>query len=273
MRPAALVPAGVSCRSARRSGCWLALLALARLSTAQTAPADPLAALTPGDLAAGKSIFESHCALCHGMTGAGGKGAVLTMPRLKHATSNQELLAVIREGIDGTAMPRAWQLSENESIAVAGYVRSLGRVAPASLPGDRAKGRAVFAAERCGVCHMVSGQGASLGPDLTEVGARRGPDYLRRKILDPSGAIEEGVVMLHAVARDGREIEGFRVNEDSFTIQIKDADNRFHSMRKDSLARLEKEAGKTWMPGLGGKLSAAETDDLVAYLASLRGGR
>lgn len=252
---------------------WLALFALARISTAQTAPADPLAGLTSAGLAAGKSIFESHCALCHGMTGAGGKGAVLTPPRLKHAASNEDLLAVIRDGIDGTAMPPAWQLSQTELVEVAGYVRSLGRVAPASLSGDSAKGKAVFAALRCGACHMVSGEGSSLGPDLTEVGARRGPDYLRRKILQPSSAIEEGVVMVRAVVRDGREVEGFRLNEDSFTIQIKDATNGFHSLRKDGLARIEKEAGKTWMPAVAGKLSPAETDDLVAYLASLRGGQ
>ena len=50
------------------------------------------------------------------------------------------------------------------------------------------------------------------------------------------------------------------------------AGNRFHSFRKAGLARLEKEFGKTLMPSFGAALSAGELDDLVAYLAGLRGG-
>jgi hypothetical protein len=79
--------------------------------------------------------------------------------------------------------------------------------------------------------------------------------------------------MIRAVLTDGSEVRGIRVNEDSFTIQIKDASNRFHTFRKTDLARLEKEFGTTLMPSFATKLSAGELDDLIAYLASLRGGR
>jgi len=66
-------------------------------------------------------------------------------------------------------------------------------------------------------------------------------------------------------------VRGIRVNEDSFTIQLRDAGNRFHSFRKSELSSLKKEFGESLMPGYASKFTAAELDDLVAYLASLRG--
>ena len=74
-----------------------------------------------------------------------------------------------------------------------------------------------------------------------------------------------------AVTREGREVRGIRVNEDAFSIQLRDAAGRFHSFRKSDLSFLEKQAGKSLMPSFKDRLTAAELDDLVAYLASLKG--
>jgi cytochrome c1 len=61
-----------------------------------------------------------------------------------------------------------------------------------------------------------------------------------------------------------------RVNEDSFTIQLRDYEDRFHSLRKNELKDLKKEFGVSTMPSYK-TLAAAELDDLIAYLASLGG--
>ena len=73
------------------------------------------------------------------------------------------------------------------------------------------------------------------------------------------------------VTRQGREIRGIRVNEDAFTIQVRDAAGRFYSLRKSDLEVLDKQAGKTIMPSFASRLTAPELNDLVAYLVSLRG--
>jgi len=62
-----------------------------------------------------------------------------------------------------------------------------------------------------------------------------------------------------------------RVNEDSFNIQIKDARGQFHSFTKSELKELKRLQNETPMPSYESSLSAAELDDLVAYLASLKG--
>jgi putative heme-binding domain-containing protein len=247
------------------------LLALVCRLSGQGVPADPLALLTPADLTNGKRLFEAQCAPCHGIDGRGGKGANLAVPHLRHAADNQELVAVIREGIPGTGMLRAWQLDDAELLQVSAYVRSLTAAAAAPSSGDPVRGRGVYKARGCSGCHIVEGAGSSLGPDLSEVGARRGAQYLRKKLINPGEESADGLVLIRAVRKDGSESRGLRINEDTFTIQIRDANNRFHSFRKADLARLEKQFGKTLMPSFAAVLSAAELDDLVAYLAGLRG--
>ncbi len=235
-----------------------------------------LAALTSSaqeeDLLRGRKLFDSHCSRCHNMGGTGGEGPSLARPTLRHAADEEALVKVIQEGIEGTDMPSTWQISENEVRQIAAYVRSLGRVDSTPLPGDRERGRALFeGAGACQGCHMVEGEGGILGPDLSDVGLRRGADYLRESLLSPGAAISPQFLQVRARTRAGQEVAGVRVNEDSFTIQLRDQAGRVHSLSKLDLEELEKAFGESWMPSYSSELSASELEDLVAYLASLRG--
>ena len=231
-----------------------------------------LLAQTPDDLGRGQKLYDNHCSLCHGQTGGGGKGPSLAQPTLRHAPTVERLAEVIRQGIPGTEMPGAWQLTDRESMQVAQYVRTLGRTAIVKLPGDAARGRALYASKGgCASCHIVQGAGSSLGPELSEVGARRGPDYLREARVKPAAIVPEAVLVVRVTTRDGKTIRGIRVNEDTFTIQLRDAANHFYSFRKSSLLNLEKQFNQSLMPSFESAFTAAELDDLIAYLASLRG--
>jgi len=222
----------------------------------------------------GRKLFDSHCARCHNMGGTGGEGPSLARPTLRYAADEEALVKVIQEGIEGTDMPGAWQISENEVRQIAAYVRSLGRVESTPLPGDRERGRDVFeGASGCGSCHMVEGKGGILGPDLSDVGLRRGADYLRESLVSPDATIPERYLLVRAQTRAGEEVVGVRVNEDSFTIQLRDQAGRIHSLSKLELEDLEKAFGESLMPSYGSELRATELDDLIAYLASLRGER
>jgi putative heme-binding domain-containing protein len=174
-------------------------------------------------------------------------------------------------------MPWAWWLDERELKQVSAYVRSLGRTEAASLPGDPLKGKVLFEKGDCAKCHTVRGQGGTLGPALTDIGARRGPSYLRQALHDPGSTQpldSNGFVqflVVQAVTHDGRIVRGLRINEDTFTIQIRDADNRIHSFQKRDLMEVKRELGGSLMPSFGATISPADLDDLIAYLASLRG--
>jgi mono/diheme cytochrome c family protein len=87
------------------------------------APSDPIANPTAEDLARGKRLFEGQCAVCHGIIGTGGRGANLAQPRLRHASSDQALFLVIKDGIDGTEMREAWQMTDREILGAHGGLR------------------------------------------------------------------------------------------------------------------------------------------------------
>ena len=255
----------------RLIGCvWFACLMELGAQTPPTQSKQPTH-FSPQDLARGKQLFEAQCALCHGTQGTGGKGANLVTPTLNHAADDEALFAVIQDGIPNTEMAGTWQMTDREIWLVAAYVRSLGRIDVIKLPGDASRGRQIYAAQGCNSCHVIAGSGGNLGPELTSVGARRSAQRLRQCLLTPQGALPESFTLVRAVREDGSAIEGLRVNEDSFTIQIRDFANQYQSLRKGQLKSLAYEAGKTPMPSYSDRLSPADLDDLVVYLSSLRG--
>lgn len=222
------------------------------------------------DIEAGRKIFEAQCGVCHGQNGTGGRGPGLNRPTLNHAPDDEALQKVISDGI-APEMPGSWQLHPHEVAKVAAYVRSLGTVPQEQLPGDASNGAALYQAKGCASCHMIRGAGAGLGPELTDIGARRNAAYLRQTLLNPAGSLPESFQLVEATPESGGAVRGIRVNEDTFTIQIQSFDGRFYSFRKSSLQQLRRLKDQTPMPSFQQTLTPSELDDLVAYLAGLRG--
>jgi cytochrome c oxidase cbb3-type subunit III len=189
------------------------------------------------ELEKGKQLFLGMCSRCHGVEGGGGEGPNLNRPVLSHAPDDQALAAVIRDGIPDRGMPKLRRFTDAELHAMVIYIRSLSQNTTAAATGNPQKGRAIYQRSGCSSCHIVNGEGGSLGPELTSIGAHRAPDYLRQAIVDPAATLPRGVMAfpghgfneflpVRVVTRDGHEVRGLRVNEDSFTIQVKDAGNQ-----------------------------------------------
>jgi putative heme-binding domain-containing protein len=259
--------------------CMIFSFALA--ATAQLVPFDPEYVIpknnpnmTPADLKNGQQLFMGQCARCHGSKGEGGRGAVLAQPRLRHAPDDEALFHVIQDGIKGTEMPAGYAVDTLETWQIAAYVRSLGRVPTETVPGDAKRGQELYRSKgHCNQCHIISGQGGSIGPELTEIASRRSAAHLRAAVLDPESTLPEGFLEVRLVTKDGGRITGVRLNEDTFTIQVLDLNGGLHSFVKEDLKELQRDTGKSPMPSFRGALSAAEVDDLVAYLYSLRGNQ
>ena len=226
----------------------------------------------PEQIERGKTLFVASCARCHGIEGTGGEGPMLNRPELRNAVDDDARRTVIRGGIRGTDMPGTRHLNAADVAAVAVYVRSLGTLEAEQLPGDVDRGRELFFGEAaCTTCHIVDGVGDSLGPNLSKVGARRGSEFLRQHVMDPSDAVPESHLMVRVRTKSGRTLEGMRVNEDAFSIQLRDSENRFHSFFVRDLRELRRLPGKSMMPSYDVILEDEDIVDLVAYLAALRG--
>ena len=238
----------------------------------------PIENPTPADLERGATVFAESCARCHGLDGSGGAGPRLTRPKLSRASDEAAIIEIVREGVRG-AMPPIWILPEADVVRVAAYVRSLGRRPPEPLPGDPTTGRAVYARLACSSCHLIDGVGTAVGPDLSAIGTLRGAAFLRESVLDPDAARPERTVNYEPYAypayvtvrvkpRGAVELVGMRLNEDSFTIQLRDQTGRVRSFRKADLERMQVERASV-MPSFRDTLTSRDTSDLVAYLMTL----
>jgi putative heme-binding domain-containing protein len=243
-----------------------------------------LAAQGTADLAKGRELYLGMCSRCHGAEGGGGEGPNLNKPVLTRAVDDKTLADIIQNGIPDRGMPRLRRMSDGEVASIAGFVRSLGRTTATTHAGSREKGKALYARLGCTSCHVIAGEGGALGPELTSIGARRSPNYLRLALVEPGSALPRGAsdipgrgfnefLPVRVVTRDGRQLSGVRVNEDSFTIQLRDAAGKFHSFDKADLQTLDKQFDKSLMPEYKSRTSPADLDDLVAYLASLGGAQ
>jgi putative heme-binding domain-containing protein len=249
---------------------FIVLSAVPARTAPQQSPPAPSSSSPAPDVAAGKLIFEGHCALCHGIDGGGGRGPSLRRAKLTRAADDEALKSLIENGIQ-PEMPPAWFLAPEEIANVAAYVRTIGNVPPEVLPGDSARGKAIYARSGCSACHILAGEGSGYGPELTDVGVRRGSSRLRETLQNPPKTIPEDFLLVEANTNSGQTIRGIRLNEDTFSIQFKDQQGRFHSFRKSDLRDLKKLRGETPMPAYGSALSAAELDDLINFLASQKG--
>jgi putative heme-binding domain-containing protein len=180
------------------------------------------------------------------------------------------LIQVIRGGLAGGAMPAFNGYPDEENNIVA-YIRSLTVSGPAKAhnAGDATKGQAVYERYGCSGCHRIGESGSVFGPELTRVGAARSYDYLKRSLLDPSADITPGSEGITAVTSDGRRVSGTRVNEDTFTVQLRDQNQQFVMLEKSELKSLTHET-KSFMPAYT-MLSGDDLENLLAWLTTLHG--
>lgn len=257
------------------------ILTLNVFDISQAAAQESHAAQTPTtmDLQRGKSLFEQNCSTCHGVNADGGDGPDLH--GVPASLGDSAVQDIIRRGLTGTAMPGFFNISDKEAADIVAYIRSLGGAdASEAVRGDPQEGAGLYKSSGCSACHMIDGQGGSIGPDLSRIGAMRGAPNLKARLQNPGanlpelgegfGAKRTQYLMYRAVEKGGRVVEGMRIDEDSFTIELRDASGKIHGLWKPDLRSLEKEPGKSFMPSFRDTLSAVQLDDLVAYLTSLK---
>ncbi len=227
------------------------------------------------DLKRGKTLYMGACTYCHGPTGDGGNGADLSRRELRFAKTDGDLARIIEVGLPGTEMPGMMHMTRNEVLQTAAFVRALGRAeAPAAaLTGNAAKGEALYAKHNCAACHTIDSKGGYMGPDLSVIGSRRSAAHLREAIVDPSASVPNNFIYTTLTLADGRKITGARLWEDSFIVNVRDFAGNNHSIDKSRVTQVTKEQKKSPMPGYRDKLSTAEIEDLVAYMAARKEAR
>ena len=178
----------------------------------------------------------------------------------------------------------AWagRIPEYQIWQIIAYLRTLQQpvMAPA---GDARRGETLFfGATRCSSCHIVNGRGGRVGPELSTVGSGRSRAYIIESIREPGRRLSENRAFggdatlkydtVTLVTADGSTVVGVPLNEDTFTVQVMDLNERVHSLEKKSLKSFRHE-NRSLMPAYDlNRLSDADLADVVAFLQTLRAG-
>jgi putative heme-binding domain-containing protein len=248
----------------------LGLLASQPRLTAQAPASAPPGDYAQADIAYGSQLYDAQCTTCHGANGDGVGGVDLRSGRFRNAVTDQDLVRVITNGLQGTGM-QAFKFDPGELAGIVAFLRNMTTFDRGSVkPGDAGRGRATFEGKGgCLRCHRVGAQGARVAPDLSDVGALRGPASLQRSLTSPSSQMMPINRPVRAVTRDGTVITGRRLNEDTYTVQLLDDQERLVSLTKADLREYTILTASP-MPAYT-NLSPDELADLVAYLLSLKG--
>jgi len=223
------------------------------------------------DIEYGALLFSMHCIACHGENGDLLPQMNLRSGRFPNSPGDSQLSDNIRNGIVGTAMV-ATAYTDSEIDALVAYVRNITSVELGSIAlGDPIRGQTLFVGKGdCGSCHRVNGRGPRFAPDLSDIGAVRSASQLERRLLGGEGAVIPINRPVRIVTQDGTVINGRRINEDTYTIQLVDDRERLVSLVKAEFREYTVLATSA-MPAYTDLLSDEERADLLAYMLSLKG--
>jgi len=223
------------------------------------------------DIEHGARIYAENCERCHSPDGRGVNGVDLGSGKFSHATTDGQLRNVITSGFPTAGMP-AFAFDATDLTGVVAYLRNMNSIDRGSLkPGNAAHGQTVVETKgACLSCHRIGDKGSRKAPDLSTIGSGRSAGSLERSLLDPSSQMWPINRPVHIVTKDGRVINGRRLNEDTYTVQVSDEEGRLISLEKSNLRELTIST-KSTMPSYKQELSPDELSDVVTYLLSLKG--
>ena len=135
----------------------------------------------------------------------------------------------------------------------------------AKLTANAEHGREVFT-KNCAVCHRFNGAGASIGPELTGIGARPKEDILM-EILDPNRSVEANYRLWNLTTKSGDTFAGRLDAETQTSVELLDLGGQKHVVQRRDIASLES-SNQSIMPVGLESIGEADLAAVLAYLAT-----
>jgi putative membrane-bound dehydrogenase-like protein len=152
-----------------------------------------------------------------------------------------------------TPQDRRQQIARYKSLLTADHLKK----------ADRSRGRLLFN-QTCATCHMLHGEGKTLGPDLT--GANRDNlDYVLENIIDPSAVVPADFRMSVVVLKDGRVLTGVVGGQTGRTLSVQTQTDKVQ-LERSEIEEVRPTALSLMPDGLFSALSDEQVRDLIAYL-------
>ena len=220
-------------------------------------------------IAAGEQLYSIACSGCHGPGGEGGRGPNLVIGPAAQNKKPTQIYSAIKIGVPGGDMPPFGSMSEEQLWQMTAYVSSLSRPAyEVDVPGDPEAGKALYHGKAgCSNCHMIRGEGGSLGPDLSNAGLQNYVLQLREGVLEPNKRITPGFDPVRVVTDSGETIEGVAKNYTNYSIQLLDRSGTLHLLDTGGLKEIVF-LKDTWMPAnITDRFSDDEIQNILAFVS------
>jgi hypothetical protein len=97
------------------------------------------------------------------------------------------------------------------------------------------------------------------------VGQRHSAAEIRESVANPDAVVPSENWSVAATATAGATVRGIRLNEDTFSLQLRDDRGRLVSLLKRDLKSFEV-IRRSPMPSFASKLNGTQMDDVIAFL-------
>ncbi len=132
------------------------------------------------------------------------------------------------------------------------------------ITGDPEAGKKVYT-EQCAKCHMHSGEGQSIGPDLTGMAVHPKEELLIH-LLDPNRSVEGNFRVYTVITVDGRVLNGLLASESRTAIELYDAEGKKQTLLREDIDELVA-SPKSLMPeGFEKQVNRQQLTDLLEFL-------
>lgn len=156
-------------------------------------------------------------------------------------------------------------LSQGGALADPDRQKVIDDLAPLVLrPADAAQGKLVFK-QQCAKCHLHSGEGNKVGPDLTGVAVHPKSELLIH-ILDPSRSVEGNFRQYTVVTEDGLVLGGLLSSETRTSIELIDAEGKPHMLLRDEIDELVASRKSVMPEGFEKQVPPEAIADLLEFL-------
>jgi putative membrane-bound dehydrogenase-like protein len=132
--------------------------------------------------------------------------------------------------------------------------------------GDVGAGKEVFK-KNCAKCHVHSGEGTKIGPDLTGVAVHT-KQQLLTDIVDPSRSVEGNFRVYTLALTDGRVMSGLLASENKTALELFDSEGKKQVVQREDIDEMIASTKSLMPEGFEKQVSPQEFRDLLEFLAA-----
>ncbi len=136
--------------------------------------------------------------------------------------------------------------------------------------GDRRLGARIFythAAAQCTRCHVIQGEGTTVGPKLAGIGSLLTREQLLEALIEPGARLAPGFGTVTLTLTDGATVSGILMEETEDELVLKTSEAEPLHIEVSRVT--ERRNAPSSMPAMGSILTTRELRDVVEFLANL----